>query len=171
MKHESATFRANEINETLSNQMAITAARMLFMDIHKRRMFYDVYPSKEKIDKVTSDSHAMLTYPKEAILSALKNTDPRVLHAIIGMMTEVGEIIQNIIINNGKIDSVNMIEEGGDISWYLRLLCETQNITLEKMIEINNAKLDKRYISASTTGTERDISGERALLESKISGS
>ena len=46
--------------------------------------------------------------------------EQRVLHAIIGILTEVEELLDNHI--GDSQDITNMLEEAGDITWYLAIL-------------------------------------------------
>jgi len=46
--------------------------------------------------------------------------EQRVLHAVIGVLTEVEELLDNHI---GDVqDTTNMLEEAGDITWYLAII-------------------------------------------------
>ena len=59
----------------------------------------------------------------EKTLSTQFNCDEkeqRVLHAIIGVLTEVEELLDNHI--GDEQDFTNMLEEAGDITWYLAII-------------------------------------------------
>ena len=51
----------------------------------------------------------------------------RELHSCIGATTEAGEMLLALTKNNGKIDKVNLMEEIGDLYWYLAILYSAQN--------------------------------------------
>lgn len=70
------------------------------------------------------------------------------LHAGVGVSGEAGELldaIKKFAIYNKPIDRKNVIEELGDIEFYLKALRQTLGITREETLEFNIAKLSKRY--------------------------
>lgn len=73
------------------------------------------------------------------------------LHAAVGISGEAGEIIdaiKKIWIYNKEPDSVyhtNILEELGDLNFYMQYLQNTYHITDEQIIEANIKKLQKRY--------------------------
>ena len=61
--------------------------------------------------------------------------------------------------HNGAIsatDRADMIDEGGDILWYLTRLCETLGISLEEMARRNIIKLDGRRERGTLQGSGDD---------------
>lgn len=77
-------------------------------------------------------------------------TDEKIdmLHAVIGLTTETGELADNLkkhIFYGKEIDYRNMKEEIGDLFWYLAVICERLDISFEKIQEMNIEKLRKRY--------------------------
>ena len=166
MKYESQVFRKEQINDEFATFVSIVGSLSISLDKHKRELFYEKLPNDEK-KKVIRDTAQFLAKDKsiEDVKTSLKNINPRLLHAILGLYTELGEMIHNIVLTNGNVDEVNMIEEAGDLSWYFRLLAEVLNTTPEKIIEINQAKLDARYGAGQLSGSERDLEKERQVLE------
>lgn len=73
------------------------------------------------------------------------------LHAAVGISGEAGEIIdavKKIWIYNKEPDSVyhtNILEELGDLNFYMQYMQNTYHITDEQIIEANIKKLQKRY--------------------------
>lgn len=65
-------------------------------------------------------------------------TNPRLLHAVIGVNTEVAEILL-------ATDEVNLREEVGDVCWYLAVACDEFGIGFEDL-----------YLLASDTDEEVD---------------
>jgi NTP pyrophosphatase (non-canonical NTP hydrolase) len=57
------------------------------------------------------------------------DTDKILLHGAIGMVTEMGEILQAI--SEPRIDVVNLKEEIGDVLWYLSIFSREFNIEFE----------------------------------------
>ncbi len=92
------------------------------------------------------------------------------LHASIGINTENGELqdqLKKAIFYGKPIDYINLIEELGDLLWYIQLMCNTIDITLEDVIETNMRKLKVRYPDKWTEAraNNRDLNKERAELE------
>ena len=73
------------------------------------------------------------------------------LHAVLGIINEAGELAEaifNVIHRDGTqrpLDPVNLIEEGGDLQWFLTLLAHSQGVTLADLQARNIAKLKARY--------------------------
>lgn len=96
----------------------------------------------------------------------------RLEHAVMGIVTEAGELMDQIKkskIYNKPIDKVNLIEEGGDVMWYLALLARELGIGFEEMWDKNIRKLQKRYPEKwsehDADPQNRDLSKEREELE------
>ena len=62
----------------------------------------------------------------EGIKGRLTNDVIRLLHGVIGIGTEVGEIFDSK-------DSSNLKEELGDACWYIALCCDSMGIRLEDL--------------------------------------
>lgn len=94
----------------------------------------------------------------------------RMMHALLGMMSEVGEVADQLkkhIIYGKELDVINLIEEHGDESWYLSLLIDACGSTWEQSWERNIAKLRARYGGefSEEKALNRDLDVERAALE------
>jgi hypothetical protein len=166
MKYESQVFRKEQINYDLAYLLGLAGSLSIKLDNNKRCLFYEKMPTAEKTLAIKNMSDSIIQDGNVTpVKEALKNINPRLLHAILGLYTELGEMIHNIVLTNGNVDEVNMVEEAGDLSWYFRLLAEVLNTTPEKIIEINQAKLDARYGAGQLSGSERDLEKERQVLE------
>lgn len=107
-----------------------------------------------------------------------------ILHALLGIMTEAGEmaeLLSNTIVGNvgsglgsgnlpsgsGGIDTVNLIEECGDLFWYQAMLARALDTDFETMQRTNIAKLKARFPDkfTETNANVRDLEKERAILE------
>jgi NTP pyrophosphatase (non-canonical NTP hydrolase) len=94
----------------------------------------------------------------------------KLFHYLVGLSTESGELLDAIkksIVYGKPLDKVNLIEELGDACWYIARACETLNISMEEVMEININKLKKRYGEkfSEAAALNRDLTGERAVLE------
>lgn len=93
-----------------------------------------------------------------------------ILHGIIGVATESGELIETLInLANGQkvLDKVNLKEELGDLLWYVAIICHAANFSFEDIMSTNNAKLRKRFPEkfSEELAINRDLAAEREVLE------
>jgi NTP pyrophosphatase (non-canonical NTP hydrolase) len=91
-----------------------------------------------------------LVKPPEAIRATLSVGSVDLIHAIMGISGEAGELLDGIkkhVIYNKPLDIENVIEELGDMEFYMEQLRQRLGITREQTIEHNIAKLSKRYAS------------------------
>ena len=95
----------------------------------------------------------------------------RLVHAMIGMVTEAGEfqdMMKKHLMYGKEIDRTNLVEELGDIMWYVGLACSELGVSLDEVMAINNAKLAARYGDVFTEAAlNRDLETERKILEGK----
>lgn len=99
----------------------------------------------------------------------------REVHAVFGLQTEVGELVDRFkreIFYGKEPDRTNVKEEIGDVLWYISLLLDCFGLTYEEVMEANIAKLAKRYPDKfnSKDAVNRNLSAERWVLEKKGSG-
>lgn len=100
------------------------------------------------------------------------------IHMVLGISGEAGELLDAIkksVIYNKPLDVVNVIEELGDIEFYLEGLRQRIGITREQTIDANIAKLAKRYegfkYSDGAAQARADkVEPERVFLGSKVGG-
>lgn len=94
----------------------------------------------------------------------------RLLHAAIGINTEAGELLDTLkkhLWYGKEIDEVNLIEEVGDLCWYVEVLLDALNASMDNVRRLNIDKLKRRY---PTKFTEKDalirnLEKERKALE------
>src|SRR5262249_12605893 len=96
----------------------------------------------------------------------------RLLHAMIGLCTESGEIqdqLKKHIFYGKPIDTTNLVEEMGDLFWYLGIMANTLGVSFEEIMAKNNAKLRARYGDkfTETAALNRNLNAERNILEGK----
>lgn len=96
----------------------------------------------------------------------------RLLHALIGMVTEVGEFADQLkrhIFYGTPIDVVNLREEVGDARWYQAVAADALGGDLEAIDILNILKLARRFPEKFTEmkALLRDLPAERAVLEGK----
>lgn len=80
------------------------------------------------------------------IYSDIKNV--RIMHSIIGIASEVGELIEcfmTAMVEGKPVDEVNLKEEFGDLFWYSAIGLNAINSSYEEAWKLNVVKLAKRY--------------------------
>lgn len=91
---------------------------------------------------------AALAKSGDAIVQELTGTDAHVLHMAIGISGEAGELLDAIkkgAIYRKDFDRENIVEELGDLEFYMEGMRQGFGITREETISVNIQKLGKRY--------------------------
>lgn len=94
----------------------------------------------------------------------------RLIHAMIGMATESAEfqdMMKKHLMYGKEIDRTNLIEELGDLMWYVGLACSELGVSLDEVMARNNAKLAARYgdVFTEQAALNRNLDVERKILE------
>ena len=74
--------------------------------------------------------------------------DNPIVFACLGIAGEAGELVDMIkktIYHNRAITPEEVLDEVGDVLWYLTTLCRQYGVNLEDAMEYNIKKLAKRY--------------------------
>ena len=107
----------------------------------------------------------------DSIASRLKDKRAlRLLHGSCGIATEAGELLDTMkkhIFYGKEIDTVNIVEEIGDLMWYSAIILDELGVEFEQVMEKNINKLQARYgekFSESRANT-RNLDTERDILE------
>lgn len=88
------------------------------------------------------------TYVARQMASLSGGYSEDLMHAVIGIASESGELLDAIKKNfaYGKpLNQENLLEEAGDLLFYFTALCLIQSWTLEQVAAANMNKLMKRY--------------------------
>ena len=107
----------------------------------------------------------------EKIASRFQNIGTvRLVHAMIGMCTEAGEfqdMMKKHLMYGKEIDRTNLVEELGDLMWYVGLACSELGVSLDEVMAKNNAKLAARYgdVFTEEAALNRNLNKERKTLE------
>ncbi len=89
-----------------------------------------------------------LVKPGQDIVDEMTASDAHLMHMVVGVCGEAGELLDAVkkaVIYRKELDRVNVIEELGDIEFYMEGLRQGLGITREQCIKENSAKLTKRY--------------------------
>ena len=89
-----------------------------------------------------------LAKPGQDILKNLTPETCELLHAAIGISSDGGEFLDAVkahVIYGKPLDRENIIEELGDLEWFMQLARNCIRVTREEIIQANVNKLAKRY--------------------------
>jgi NTP pyrophosphatase (non-canonical NTP hydrolase) len=109
--------------------------------------------SKEAEQEQAREEQTLLVWYRDKVLATESNTfytiNPRVLHSAMGIANESGELMEHVKarIAYGKFMNVtDLLEEYGDLLWYIMIGLDAIGHSLEDAIEANVKKLHKvRY--------------------------
>lgn len=82
------------------------------------------------------------------ILAALTHLQMDLIHGAMGVSGEAGELLDAVkkyAVYNKPLDHQNVVEELGDIEFYLQMIRRSLNISRETTLQANINKLLKRY--------------------------
>ncbi len=146
-----------------------------------KKSLEDFLHASQVLDHVKKTAVYGKPFPAPMVAGALPApkpfpVDPQIFHAIVGIATEAGELVQALIkaMYDGKpMDLTNLLEESGDVDWYQALLDSRIQGTQVKRWQSNRDKLARRYAKAkgdkpvftSEAAITRDLSAERAILD------
>lgn len=91
--------------------------------------------------------------PGEAIIAGLTPVSASALHMAVGVAGEGGELldaVKRFAIYGKALDRANVVEELGDLEFFMAGVRQDLGITREETLEGNRAKLDKRYVAGYT---------------------
>lgn len=88
-------------------------------------------------------------YQALAMRTASNQTkDNLILNGVLGLNGEAGEIadaMKKHLFQGHELNRQKIIEELGDVLWYIAILSEGLDTTVDEVMEINVAKLKARY--------------------------
>jgi NTP pyrophosphatase (non-canonical NTP hydrolase) len=93
-----------------------------------------------------------LAKPGDKIIEGLVPTGAHLLHMAVGVSGESGELLDAIkkhAVYGKPLDRGNVLEELGDLEFYMEGLRQGIQATREEVLRHNMAKLSKRYSSGS----------------------
>lgn len=142
-------------------------------DILKRALFYKepLGRLQERSDAFKDTSVGLYEATKDVETTRVFNeNEVHIIHAALGLISEAGEIIEEVIkayIEKRPVDFVNLGEEGGDSMWYLAELFNAIETDFHKQGEKNISKLRKRFPDkfSQEHALNRDLGAERKVLE------
>jgi hypothetical protein len=97
---------------------------------------------------IHSEMVAKLVKPGEVIAAELTGEQAHLLHMTIGIAGESGELLDAIkkhVIYRKPLDIENVLEELGDLEFYMEGVRQAVGLTRQQCLDANIAKLGKRY--------------------------
>ena len=106
-----------------------------------------------------------LAKDSDQIMDDLNSYDCHLIHMIMGVCGEAGELLDAIkksVIYRKELDMGNIIEELGDIEFYLEGLRQGLDLKREAVLNHNIAKLQTRYASGSFSNSEANERADKS---------
>lgn len=107
-----------------------------------------------------------LAKPGDKIAAELTGSDAHQLHMAIGICGEAGELmdaIKKAAIYRKPIDRANVVEELGDMEFYMEGLRQGLGITREETIAGNISKLSARYAAGTYSDKAAQQRADKAV--------
>lgn len=108
---------------------------------------------ESKYDEMT----AALSKNGSAIIRDLDPEKADLLHMAIGVSGEAGELLDAVkksAIYGKSLDHKNMVEELGDLEFYMSRIRQIIGVTRDEVLERNFDKLSKRYSDGTYTNSQ-----------------
>lgn len=139
------------------------------LDLYKKYFFYGKKPADGVIVTTDCADCSMRDVPP-LLQSGDDSAGRNMLHGIIGMATEAGELLEALreaIVEKRNLDAVNVSEEIGDSFWYSAMLLRVAGKSFGDVQNQNISKLRARFPEKFTEelANNRDLKTERQVLE------
>lgn len=182
-----ATRTESQISELKTNKdvtlnvMALFIAAGNMLDQIKKHVFYKKPYNRMELDYLQTTASATAsklesTFCRTSVEienESSLNMDPRLFHAIIGIATEATELMEALLLaltGEKKLDTINVLEEFGDLNWYEAIGIDALNGNFENVLVTNIDKLRERFPKKFTNehAINRNTKKERTLLEENL---
>lgn len=107
-----------------------------------------------------------LTKPGEEIQLELTTKDCNLIHMVMGISGEAGELLDAVkkaVIYRKPLDLENVIEELGDLEFYMEGLRRELHLSRDQILKHNMEKLSKRYSSGSYSNDEAKSRNDKSI--------
>lgn len=107
---------------------------------------------------------ARLVKPGDQIASTITPAHAHLLHMVLGIAGEVGELVDAVkkhIIYERPMDRANVIEELGDLEFYLEGLRQGLSLSRDMILLHNHRKLSARYSSGTYSNAEAHLRADK----------
>lgn len=105
-----------------------------------------------------------LAKPGDEIAKSMTGEEAHLLHMAVGICGEAGELLDAVkkhVIYKKPLDLANVIEELGDLEFYLEGLRSALEINRLEVFKVNMEKLSKRYASGKYSDTQAQTRADK----------
>lgn len=161
----SIEWGANKVDrETFVRNLTFFAETAKVLNLYKKLLFRGKMPAELSM-RAPRYSESMARHFDE------KDID--LVHGIVGIATEAGEAVEILLamIEGGKPDRVNAVEECGDLRWYINRVLRWADVTDEQCERANIDKLHGRGFAQGFdmfADNNRNLDAERLILAAEI---
>ena len=175
---QSALRTESKIDNVITNKEALKATLDVFeavteiLDLFKKSIYYSKPITENQFQGAVLE---LVNLASELQMQSftgnksLLNFNPRVLHGVLGVATESGELVSalNKTYYEGVLDPINVQEELVDANWYTAILHDELGLDWETGLQNNIDKLKARFPEKFTSekAINRDLKTERKELE------
>jgi len=139
--------------EKIAEEMTLHKAALLSLCCLRFVQVSEDLDRAKKYAIYNKESHGFSTHPEN--VQHFKNFNPtpsqcELLHAAIGIAGEAGELLDAVrkhVFEGKPLDRENVIEELGDLEFYMMAAMMNVGVLRPHLQELNMAKLSKRYES------------------------
>lgn len=173
---ESVVESVNVDPKLLASTLQILIASGSVLDQIKKNAFYGREFNRESLIAAFGFIVQSLDDMKDAIQNGPvpepSMYQPRVFHSIVGIATEAVELLEAM--NDENFDTVNFLEELGDLNWYEAIGIDAVGGNFEQVLTANIEKLSKsdkaRYKDgfSADDANNRDLDAERTVLNDNL---
>lgn len=120
------------------------------------------------LDKQFDEMTLALAKDGQQIINELTPEKADLLHMAVGVSGEAGELLDAVkkaVIYNKEMDLVNIVEELGDLEFYMSKIRQIVGVTREEILKRNIDKLSVRYAKGKYSNAQAQ---ERADKEGEL---
>ena len=126
---------------------------------------FETPTSGPELEREFADMVDALAKPGYAIIQGLTSVSADCLHMAIGVSGEAGELLDAVkkyAIYEKPLDCKNVVEELGDLEFYMQGLRAALGISRNDCLRANIAKLSKRYPSGGYSNEQAQQRADKA---------
>lgn len=137
--------------QTLEDNTTLTSCQRIE---HAQEELVDALQYLEHLKQTQADKLTANDFQRAAMRTASGmdhdgyNGRGLLLNAVMGLNGEAGEVIDHVkkvCFQGHELDRAHLVEELGDVAWYLAVCAEALGVTLEEVLQANIDKLKARY--------------------------
>jgi NTP pyrophosphatase (non-canonical NTP hydrolase) len=121
-------------------ELKIGEVKFATLNVPANTGFFRAMPYGYDLYQFQQDALASAVYPDQGKLNGL-------IYAVLGLTGEAGELANKLkkhLRSGTSVDNQVLLDEAGDVQWYLAAVARELNSTLNQMAEMNIKKLRQR---------------------------